>query len=147
MTYTTLPDPQLQPEFYSDVPMKRLLAFVIDTLIILAVCVAILPFTAFTGLFFFPFLMLVVGFAYRVITIANRSATWGMRLMSIEFRTHDGRAFDLGTAVLHTLGFTVSMGVFVAQAASIVMMLTSERGQGLTDMVLGSVALNRQARR
>ncbi|SDJ24176.1 RDD family protein [Lutimaribacter saemankumensis] len=147
MTYTALPDPQLQPEFYSDVPMKRLLAFVIDTLIILAVCVAILPFTAFTGLFFFPFLMLVVGFAYRVITIANRSATWGMRLMSIEFRTHDGRAFDLGTAVLHTLGFTVSMGVFVAQAASIVMMLTSERGQGLTDMVLGSVALNRQARR
>ena len=121
MTYTALPDPQLQPEFYSDVPMKRLLAFVIDTLIILAVCVAILPFTAFTGLFFFPFLMLVVGFAYRVITIANRSATWGMRLMSIEFRTHDGRAFDLGTAVLHTLGFTVSMGVFVAQAASIVM--------------------------
>lgn len=147
MTYTALPDPQLQPEFYSDVPMKRLLAFVIDTLIILAVCVAILPFTAFTGLFFFPFLMLVVGFAYRIITIANRSATWGMRLMSIEFRTHDGRAFDLGTAVLHTLGFTVSMGVFVAQAASIVMMLTSERGQGLTDMVLGSVALNRQARR
>ena len=147
MTQSTLPDPHLQPEFYADVPTKRLLAFVVDTLVIVAMCLLVLPFTAFTGVFFFPFLMLVVGFAYRVATIANRSATWGMRLMAIEFRTHEGRTFDLGTAFLHTLGFTVSMGVFVAQALSVVLMLTSERGQGLTDMVLGSVALNRQARR
>ena len=147
MTQSALPDPHLQPEFYADVPTKRLLAIVVDTLVIVAMCLLVLPFTAFTGVFFFPFLMLVVGFAYRVATIANGSATWGMRLMAIEFRTHDGHTFDLGTAFLHTLGFTVSMGVFVAQAISIVLMLTSERGQGLTDMVLGSVALNRQARR
>jgi uncharacterized RDD family membrane protein YckC len=147
MTYSALPDPHLQPEFYADVPMKRLLAFVVDTIIIVVACLLILPFTAFTGIFFFPFLMLVVGFAYRVATIANGSATWGMQLMAIEFRTHDGRPFDATTAVLHTFGFTVSMGVFIAQAASVVMMLVDDRGQGLTDKVLGSVALNRRARR
>jgi uncharacterized RDD family membrane protein YckC len=147
MLYSALPDPRMQPEFYADVPVKRLLAFVADTLIIVAACLLILPFTAFTGIFFFPALMLVVGFAYRVVTIANGSATWGMRLMAIEFRTHDGRPFDLPTAFLHTLGFTFSMGVFVVQVVSIIMMLTSERRQGLTDMVLGSVALNRTARR
>ncbi|MCM2562392.1 RDD family protein [Lutimaribacter sp. EGI FJ00015] len=147
MTYSALPDPHLQPEFYADVPMKRLLAFVIDTVIIVIGCLVILPFTAFTGIFFFPILMLVVGTAYRVVTLANRSATLGMRLMAIEFRTHDGRPFDALTAVLHTVGFTVSMGVFVAQAISVVMMLVDERGQGLSDKVLGSVALNRRARR
>lgn len=147
MTLTALPDPQLQPEFYADVPTKRLLAFVVDTILIVGLCLLVVPFTAFTGIFFFPFLMLVVGFAYRVITLANGSATWGMRLMAIEFRTAQGHRFDLTTAVLHTLGFTVSMGIFVAQAASIILMLTNERGQGLSDMVLGTVALNRSAQR
>jgi len=147
MTLTALPDPQLQPEFYADVPTKRLLAFVVDTVLIIGICLVILPFTAFTGLFFFPFLMLVVGFAYRVITLSNGSATWGMRLMAIEFRTTQGARFDFVTACLHTLGYTLSMGTFIVQAASIVMMLTSERGQGLSDLVLGTVALNRSAQR
>ncbi|MFD1511254.1 RDD family protein [Lacimonas salitolerans] len=147
MTLTALPDPQLQPEFYADVPTKRLLAFVVDTVLIIGICLVILPFTAFTGLLFFPFLMLVVGFAYRVITLSNGSATWGMRLMAIEFRTTQGTRFDFVTACLHTLGYTLSMGTFIVQAASIVMMLTSERGQGLSDLVLGTVALNRSAQR
>ncbi len=147
MTYTALPDPDLQAEFYDSVPTKRLLAFVIDTVIILIGCIVILPFTAFTGVFFFPFLMLVVGFVYRVVTLTNRSATLGMWLMAIEFRTHDGRPFDLVMAVLHTLGFYASMGVFLAQLVSIVLMLTDPRGQGLTDKVLGTAALNRRAAR
>ncbi len=49
---STLPDPDFQPEFYADVPGKRLLAFFIDTIIIIGLCVLVLPFTAFTGLFF-----------------------------------------------------------------------------------------------
>lgn len=147
MTLTALPDPQLQPEFYADVPTKRLLAFVVDTILIIGFCLVILPFTAFTGLFFFPFLMLVVGFAYRVITLSSGSATWGMRLMAIEFRTTQGQPFDFMTACLHTLGYSLSMGTFVVQVVSIVMMLINERGQGLSDMVLGTVALNRSAQR
>ena len=140
-----LPDPERQPEFYADVPVKRLLAWVVDTVVVGAICVAILPFTAFTGLFFLPALLLVVGFAYRVATIARGSATWGMRLLAIEFRDAAGRRFDLGLAVLHTLGFTVSVALPLLQVISIVLMLTTARAQGLTDHVLGSVALNRRA--
>lgn len=146
MTFTQLPDPDLQPDFYTNVPSKRLLAFVVDTLVIIGICLLILPFTAFTGIFFFPFLMLVTGFLYRVITIANGSATWGMRLLAIEFRTHDGRPFDLSTATLHTLGFSISMAFFVLQLISMVMMVTSSSKQGLTDMVLQSVVINRISR-
>ena len=73
---STLPDPDFQPEFYADVPGKRLLAFFIDTIIIIGLCVLVLPFTAFTGLFFFPLLYLVLGFAYRVVTLANSAPHW-----------------------------------------------------------------------
>ena len=144
--YSSLPDPDYQAEFYQDTPTKRLVAWLIDTIVILLICLLIVPFTAFIGLFFFPFLMLVVGFAYRVITLANQSATWGMRLTAIEFRTSDGQPFTLPMAFLHTLGYSISIATFLPQVISIVLMLTTARAQGLTDHVLGTVALNRRAR-
>ncbi|WP_270732995.1 RDD family protein [Shimia sp. Alg240-R146] len=142
----TLPDPEIQSEFYADVPFKRFIAWVVDSILVVLLCVVVLPLTAFTGIFFFGFLLLVVGFAYRVITLANGSATWGMRLVSIEMRRADGDRFDLGTAFLHTLGFHVSFAFFVVQIVSIVLMLTTNRAQGLTDHLLGTVAINRAAR-
>ena len=142
---TMTPDPDLHPEFYEAVPSKRLFAWVIDMVAITGMALLIVPFTAFTGLFFFPLLYLLVSFCYRVVTLARGSATWGMRFMSIELRTRDDAPFDLQTAVLHTLGFSLSFGVFIVQIASMVLMLTTERRQGLTDLVLGTVALNRRS--
>ena len=106
-----LPNPDTQPEFYADVPLKRLLAFVVDTVVIIGLSLLIVPLTAFTGIFFFPILMTVVGFAYRVVTLANGSATWGMRLMAIEFRDWRGEKLDFGQAFMHTLGYTVAVSV------------------------------------
>jgi len=140
-----IPDPETQPDFYADIALKRFVAWVADTILVLLISLAILPFTAFTGLFFFPALLLVVGFAYRVVTIAQGSATWGMRLMAIEFRTLRGERFDAAMAFLHTLGFTVSCAVFPLQVVSMVLMLTTARSQGLSDHLLGTVALNRRA--
>jgi uncharacterized RDD family membrane protein YckC len=139
------PDPVTQPEFYADVPVKRLIAWVVDTILVVVLCLLILPFTAFTGIFFFPFLMLVVGFVYRVLTIAGGSATWGMRLVAIEFRTASGQRFDLPMAFLHTLGFSLSCAFFLVQIASMIFMLTTPRAQGVTDHLLGTVAINRRA--
>ncbi|MEM6887773.1 MAG: RDD family protein [Pseudomonadota bacterium] len=141
---TALPDPQMRPEFYRDVPMKRLLAWIVDALVTAIACVVVLPFTAFTGLLFFPFLFLVVGFVYRTVTLANGSATWGMRLFAIELRRPDGTAFDLGSAFNHTAGYTISWMIPVFQLISIVLMATTERGQGLTDHMLGTVMINRK---
>jgi uncharacterized RDD family membrane protein YckC len=138
------PDPDTQPQFYAAVPTKRLVAWILDMVLIVVICLIIVPFTAFTGLFFFPFLMLVVGFIYRIATLAGGSATWGMRLMSVEIRQGDDRPLDGATAFLHTLGYSVSFAIPVLQLISIVLMLTSARRQGLTDMVLGTVALNKR---
>jgi len=138
------PDPDTQPQFYTGVPTKRLVAWILDMVLIVLICLAILPFTAFTGIFFFPFLMLIVGFLYRVATLTGGSATWGMRLFSLEIRQGDDRPLDGATAFLHTLGYSVSLALPVLQLISIVLMLTSARRQGLTDMVLGTVALNKR---
>jgi len=98
------------------------------------------------GFFFFGLLLLVIGFIYRTVSLANRSATLGMRLASIELRNARGERFDLPTAALHTLGYQLSMAFFPAQIASIVLMLTTPRAQGLTDHLLGTAAVNIAAR-
>lgn len=139
------PDPERQPEFYAGVPAKRFFAWVVDMILVVLLALLVVPFTAFTGLFFFPFLMLVIGFFYRVATLAGGSATWGMRLMAIEIRDARGHRLDLPTALLHTLGYTVSIAIFPVQLVSIVLMLVTSYRQGLTDHVLGTVALNLRA--
>ncbi|NOR31781.1 MAG: RDD family protein, partial [Sulfitobacter sp.] len=116
----------------------------VDAIIILLACLVVLPFTAFTGLFFFPLMILVIGFFYRVATLSSGSSTWGMRLMGMELRTQNDERLDTGTALLHTLGYTVSISVMPLQLISIVLMGTTARCQGLSDMVLGTVALNRR---
>lgn len=142
---TPLPDPQVQPDFYNDVAVKRLLAWVVDFIITAIVCLVALPFTAFMGFFFLPLLFLLVSFAYRTTTIANGSATWGMRLFAIELRRADGSHMDASAAFAHTLGYTLSWTGLIFQFVSAVLMATTERGQGLSDQVLGTVMINKKA--
>lgn len=141
---TRLPDPYDNPRLYEGVPLKRLLAWIIDTVLVVLICVLILPLTAFTGVFFFPFLVMVISFGYRVILLANGSATLGMRFLSIEMRDGQDQPFDFRLALLHTLGFTFCFSIFLVQVVSIIFMASSERGQGLSDMVLNTTALNRR---
>ena len=140
------PDPVLNADFYSGVTAKRAIAWAIDTAMILFLLILALPFTGFLGIFVWPLLWLVVSFAYRTLTLAGGSSTWGMRIMSIEFRAHDGQAFGFGEAFVHTLIYTVSMGFVVPQVVSVLLMALSQRGQSLGDMLLGSVAINRPVR-
>jgi len=143
MPLTALPDPVRSPEFYSSVPFKRAMAWVLDTIIIAVMSALIVPFTAFTGLLFFPVLMLFVGFLYRWFSLSSGSATWGMRLMAIEIRGAWGQRLDSQTALLHTLGYSVSVAMAPLQLISVLFMGLSARGQGLTDMALNTTAINR----
>ncbi|MRH20244.1 RDD family protein [Rhodovulum strictum] len=141
-----LPDPALHAEFYKDVPAKRLVAWVVDTVLILLIALLALPFTAFAAVFVLPLFVAVVGFAYRTVTLARGSATWGMRLVAIEIRNGRGERLDLPSAALHTLLYSLSMAFVLPQVASVVLMLTGARAQGLHDLLLGTAAINRPAR-
>lgn len=137
------PDPVRHPEFYEGLPVKRFVAWLIDWVISAVIASLLLPFTLFIGLFFFPVMVMVVGFFYRWFTLSGGSATWGMRLMSVQMRDRDGFRFDGGTAFWHTALHYTTIIVSPAIAVSAVLMLMTPKKQGLHDIVLGSTALNR----
>lgn len=142
---THLPDPDRQPEFYQSVATKRFFAWLFDIAFISLLCTVAILLTFGLGFFILALIYAVVSFAYRVITIANGSATLGMRFMGIELRDSFGSRMDFGKAVAHTAGYFVSMAFPVIQIISVIMMLTSARGQGLTDAFLGTVMINQRA--
>ncbi len=147
--YPGLPDPDTRPDFYEGVTLKRGFAWIVDTILIALLtalaAVVLAPFTLFISLFFLPGLYAVTSFLYRWTSLARRSATPGMRFAAITFRDRFGAPLDSGSALLHTAGYTLSFMIFPLQLVSVLLMLISERGQGLTDHVLGTVALNASA--
>ncbi len=142
-----LPHPDDDGEFYYGVAFRRLLAWIIDTIIIIALSViATLVLGVLTlgiAVLFTSVLFMVTGFVYRVAFIASKSATLGMAVMGIEFRTIRGHKFELREALIHTGIYTVMVMTFFGQVASILTMLTTRYGRSIPDFVLGSTVINR----
>lgn len=138
-----LPDPELLPEYYAAVPAKRLVAWVVDGVLILALTGVVLVATLFVTAFFLPVVYVALNVAYRWVALSRWSATPGMALMAIELRTREGNRLDRETALWHTLIYTGGFLTFLPQIASVAMMLASPRGQGLGDTLLGTAMLNR----
>jgi uncharacterized RDD family membrane protein YckC len=142
-----LPDPERDAQFYDGVNTRRLLAWGIDVILAGLIALALLMLLALPtfGLIFFATFAVfgLTDFAYRLITLASGSATPGMRIMGIELRGRDGNRIDLPTALLHTLGYWLSMGFVAVQLVSVLLMIGQSRGRGLTDLVLGTAMINR----
>lgn len=142
---TSLPNPLSQSDFYRDVPSKRLFAWIVDVLLITCLTLFLSIFTLFTALLIFPLVYGVISFIYRWSSLTLFSATPGMSLMALTIRDCVGERLSFGAAFLHTAGYFASMAVFPLQLISIVTILTSEKRQSLTDMVLGTAAINKSA--
>ena len=145
MFASTYPDPMLQSHFYADVTPKRAIAWVIDTVLTAFLVALIIPLTGFLALFFLGGLYVVISFLYRWIGLARHSATLGMRVMGVEFRDAQGYRIGGGQAFAHTLFYALSVAFVFPQIISVLMMGFSRRGQGLSDVVLGTVLINRAA--
>ena len=139
------PDTVEQSFFYADVPLKRALAWVFDTVIIAFVMLLLIPLTGFLALFFLGGLYLVVSFVYRWMGLARKSATLGMRMMGLELRDGQGYPLTTGTAFAHTLFYALSVAFVVPQVISVLLICFGKRGQSLSDLVLGVVMINRSA--
>lgn len=144
MTYA-LPDPERHADFYRGVPTLRAIAWAADMVATVILTALILPFTGFLALLVLAPFYAVISFVYRWVALSAWSATPGMALCGIGLRRHDGLRLDGGTAFLHTLGYHLSWVVFPLQAISVVFMALSARGQGLSDLALGTVAIRRPA--
>jgi len=141
-----LPDPLSEPWFYRGVPARRAFAWLVDSVLIVLLALLAVPATAFIGAFFFPLLLLAVNVFYRCASVARWSATPGMMLAHVELRGPHGGRLGAGEAVVHGIAFTLIAASVLGQIASIVLILASPRGQGLHDLLVGSVALNRPDR-
>ncbi len=140
-----LPDPETQSEFYKDVPVKRLIAWIIDGAITFAITLVITLLSAFLFIFIFLGLWAFISILYRTLFISKWSATPGMRFVGIRFLDAEGRHFDFATTAFHTGGTFVAFSTGL-QFISIILMLVTARGQGLVDLVLGTTAVNDKAR-
>lgn len=141
----SLPDPELQPEFYQDVPLKRALAWGIDLLATLVLTVVALAFTLFLGAFFLPLFFAIISVAYRTVMLARYGATLGMMVTALKWRHLDGRPPDPLTAFYYAAIHAGQWAVFPVQIASIVMILVTPYRQGLNDSLLGTTMLHRVA--
>jgi uncharacterized RDD family membrane protein YckC len=80
---------------------------------------------------------------FLVLTIY--SSTIGMRMTGIEFRQRHDRPFGGLYALLHTIGTMIAYATSL-QIVSIILMLITSRKQGLVDLILATVVVNRAAR-
>ena len=142
---TSLPNPLSQPDFYRDVPSKRFFAWVTDVFLITLLTLFLSLFTLFTALFIFPLFYGIVSFLYRWTSLTLFSGTPGMSLMALSILDRDGEFLNIGSAFMHTAGYFVSVAIFPLQLISIALILMSEKRQSLTDMILGTAAINRRA--
>lgn len=137
-----LPDPVTDRRFYAGVPARRLFAFLIDILIVWGLALLVGLLTLGIGFLLLGFIVAAVDLIYRVSTLSNRSATWGMRFVAIELRRRDGRRFDFLHAVGHTLLFYVVVAFAPLLLVSAILMAGSALGRGLQDLPFGSTMIN-----
>ncbi|MEO8241296.1 MAG: RDD family protein [bacterium] len=145
MFTTAYPDPTAQAQFYDNVLVKRAMAWIFDTVLIAFLMMLIIPLTGFLALFFLGGLYVVISFIYRWMGMSRHSATLGMRMAGVEFRDSEGYPLNAAAGFAHTLFYALSVAFVLPQILSVLMMIFSRRGQGLSDVLLGVVLVNRRA--
>jgi uncharacterized RDD family membrane protein YckC len=138
-----LPDPDIDAQFYTGVPFKRLIAWFIDLIAIVLLTLAVSMATLGIAAIFFPVTLFVLNLAYRVYFLKTKSATPGMSLAGIEIRNHLGNRLSTEEAFWHTVIYTISVMFVFIQILSMGMMLTTRYGQGVHDYLRGTTAINR----
>jgi uncharacterized RDD family membrane protein YckC len=148
-------DPAVSPELFEGVLARRLLAFVID-LIILALPVLFLSMFIFVvgvvtfglGFVFYALLtpaMVLWALIYYGTTLGSRhSATIGMRAMDIEMRTWYGSPAYFVLGAMHAIVFWITVSVFTPLI--LVVCLINERRRCLHDILVGTVVINNEQR-
>lgn len=144
-------DPATEPELFDGILSKRIVAFVIDAvLIVLLMIPALLMFFVLgiitLGIFWLLFpgffaIFAIVALAYVALTLGGQgSATPGMRFVGVTFRTWNGQRMFPLLAAMHALIFWFSCGILTPLI--LLVGLFTPRRQLLHDLLLGVVALN-----
>lgn len=148
-------DPATQPELFEGVLARRVVAFLIDVLILaiplafLALFIFMFGFVTF-GLGWFLFLAfgpvaVIWALVYYGVTFGSpASATIGMRAMDIEMRTWYGAPAYFVLGAVHAIGYWISVSFLTPLV--VLVGLVNERKRLLHDMAVGTIVINNAAR-
>jgi uncharacterized RDD family membrane protein YckC len=148
-------DPATQPELFDGVLARRVVAFMVDFVIIsIPVVLAAMFIFAFgivtLGLGFalywlLPSATVIWAIVYFGVTLGGpASATLGMRVMDLEMRTWYGAPAYFVLGAVHAVAFWFTVSFFTPFV--LLVAFFNERGRLLHDIILGTVIINNAAR-
>ncbi|RDE08987.1 RDD family protein [Pelagibacterium lacus] len=144
-----LPDPSSSPELFDGILSRRIIAFVIDCVImgilvaVAMVCAAILGFLTF-GLAWLaiPVIVPIIFIAYYAVTLGSRwRATVGMRATDIVLTPTRETTLDGWMAMIHVVVFWISCAILTPFIT--LLGLFTNRRQLLHDMIVGTLMVRR----
>jgi uncharacterized RDD family membrane protein YckC len=157
--YADLPphayDPQANPELFDGVLARRVVAFIIDLIIIVLPLVIAAIFIFFLGLITFglgwamfwllsPASIIWALFYYGMTLGSPVSATIGMRSMELELRTWYGAPCYFVLGAVHAVVYWISISVL--SPVILLVGLFNARRQLLHDVLVGTVVINNAGR-
>jgi uncharacterized RDD family membrane protein YckC len=148
-------DPVAQPELFEGVLARRIIAFLIDLLMIgvplalLAVFIFMFGLVTlglgwFLYLLFGPISVLWALLYYGLTFGSPASATIGMRMVDLEMRTWYGAPCYFLLGVLHAVAFWLTVSLLTPFV--LLVGLFNDRRRLLHDMLVGTVVINNPAR-
>jgi uncharacterized RDD family membrane protein YckC len=148
-------DPYLQPELFRGVLTRRVIAFIIDLIVLSIPIILAVLFIAVFGvvtlglgwaLFFLvsPASVIWAVVYYGATLGGPQSATIGMRVMDLELRTWYGAPGYFLLGAMHAVLFWISISVL--SPFVLLIGLFNGRRRLLHDMVLGTVVINNSVR-
>ena len=148
-------DPAATPELFEGVLARRVVAFLIDFLILSLPVVFVSMFifvvgivTFGLGFLFYALLwpaMVIWAIAYYGLTLGGpASATIGMRAMDIEMRTWYGSPAYFVLGAVHAEVFWITVSAITPLV--LVVCLFNDRRRCLHDILVGTVVINNEAR-
>ena len=148
-------DPVANPELFEGVVARRVVAFLID-FVILSIPVIFVSMFIFVigivtfglGFLFYGLLwpgMVLWALAYYGLTLGGpASATIGMRTMDIEMRTWYGAPAYFVLGAVHAVVFWITVSMLTPFV--LLVCLFNERGRCLHDMLVGTTVINNATR-
>src|SRR5262245_46370731 len=148
-------DPATSPELFEGVVARRIMAFVIDFLILAVPVVFVSMFIFVVGIVTFGLGFLLCGLfgpamviwevVYSSMTLGSpASATIGMRIMEIEMRTWYGSPAYFVLGAVHAVVFWVTVSALTPLV--LLVCLFNHRRRCLHDILVGAVIINNAER-
>jgi uncharacterized RDD family membrane protein YckC len=148
-------DPATNPELFEGVLSRRVIAFLIDVVIIVLPMMFIALFILVFGLvtfglgwalffLFYPIGVIWALFYYGLTLGGSHSATIGMRVMDIEMRTWYGAPAYFVLGAVHAVIFWISVSVLTPLI--LLVGFFNDRRRLLHDILLGAVIINNRYR-